>query len=130
MAFEPVKLVHPKTGQVVIATTPVDLTNFRFNDGYVAADTATLLVGGENGEEKYPGLVEGLKKVEQIEADEEAAAKAEAESPKSDVTPAPTEDAKVDAKSDAPSDDGKAATSSAKPAPAAKPASGTSAAAK
>ena len=129
MAFEPVKLVHPKTGQVVIATTPVDLTNFRFNDGYVAADAARLLVDAENGAEKYPGLAEGLKKVEEIEADEEAAAKAEAESPKSDVAPAPTEDAKVDAKSDAPSDDGKAAAP-AKPATAAKPASGTSAAAK
>lgn len=125
MAFESVKLVHPKTGQVVIATTPVDLTNFRFNDGYVAADTAALLVGGENGEQKYPGLVEGLKKVEQIEADEEAAAKAEAESPKSEVaeqTPAPSGDAKVDAKVDA--------SKSPTGGTAAKPASGSTAAAK
>ena len=34
MAFDPVHLVHPKTGVVVEATTAVDLTNFRFNDGY------------------------------------------------------------------------------------------------
>lgn len=121
MAFEPIKLVHPKTGQVVIATTPVDLTNFRFNDGYVAADTAALLVQGENGEEKYPGLAEGLKQVERIEADEEAAAKTEAESPKSDVAPAPTEDAKVDAKP---------GTASAKPVAGAKPAPGNTADAK
>ncbi|AYB69159.1 hypothetical protein SEA_EMIANNA_36 [Gordonia phage Emianna] len=67
MAFEPIQLVHPKTGVVVTATTAVDLTNFRFNDGYVPAEQAKVLVGSEGGAEKYPKLVEGLKVVDEIE---------------------------------------------------------------
>lgn len=111
MAFEPVKLVHPKTGVVVVATTPVDLTNFRFNDGYVAADTARLLVGAEGGEAKYPKLVEGLKQVEAIEKDEAAS----------------DEDAKVDVKSEVASDD-KSAPKPTTGGTAAKPASAPAAA--
>ncbi|AET09775.1 hypothetical protein [Gordonia phage GTE5] len=68
MSFNAVKLVHPKTGVVVTATTAVDLTNFRFNDGYVPVDTAKVLVGSEDGERKYPKLAEGLKVVEEMEA--------------------------------------------------------------
>lgn len=87
MAFDPVHLVHPKTGVVVEATTAVDLTNFRFNDGYVPVETATALTKAEGGEEKYPKLVEGLKQVETINKE-----RAEAES-KSDDAPAETETA-------------------------------------
>ncbi|AYD82127.1 virion structural protein [Gordonia phage Turuncu] len=70
MSFNAVKLVHPKTGVVVTATTAVDLTNFRFNDGYVPVDTAKVLVGSEDGERKYPKLAEGLKVVEEMESAE------------------------------------------------------------
>lgn len=33
MSFEEVKLVHPKTGVAVTATTAVDLTTFRYDGG-------------------------------------------------------------------------------------------------
>lgn len=105
MAFDPVHLVHPKTGVVVEATTAVDLTNFRFNDGYVPVETAELLVKADDGAEKYPKLVEGLKQVETI-------TKERAEAEGSEDAPAETE---------APADD---AEKSAK-APASKPASGS-----
>ncbi|AXQ62072.1 hypothetical protein SEA_FLOAT294_38 [Gordonia phage Float294] len=99
MSFNPVKLVHPKTGIVVTATTAVDLTNFRFNDGYVPVDTAKLLVGAEGGEEKYPKLVEGLKVVEEIEAAERGD-KAPADEAPADVDkPGETADKADDAKS-------------------------------
>lgn len=87
MSFNPVKLVHPKTGVVVTATTAVDLTNFRFNDGYVPLDTAKALVGAEGGEAKYPKLVEGLKVVEEIEAAERGD-EAPADAPADDAAPA------------------------------------------
>ena len=80
MAFKPVRLVHPKTGVVVTATTAVDHTNFRFRDGYVPADSARTLIKAEDGESKYPKLVEGLKKVDEIEAEEKQASEPEVES--------------------------------------------------
>ncbi|QFP97722.1 virion structural protein [Gordonia phage NadineRae] len=61
MAFEPVQLVHPKTGATVTATTAVDLTTFRFNDGYVPADSAEALLRVDGNDKKYPKLAEGLK---------------------------------------------------------------------
>ena len=72
MAFEPVKLVHPKTGIVVIATTAVDLTTFRFNDGYVPVEQARTLVDVEGADKKYPKLAEGLKAVDEAEKAEKA----------------------------------------------------------
>ncbi|AVD99784.1 hypothetical protein SEA_FLAPPER_40 [Gordonia phage Flapper] len=84
MSFNAVKLVHPKTGVVVTATTAVDLTNFRFNDGYVPVDTAKVLVGSEDGERKYPKLAEGLKVVEEMEAAEKGDEPAE-EAPAADA---------------------------------------------
>ncbi|WAA19668.1 hypothetical protein SEA_DALILPOP_41 [Gordonia phage Dalilpop] len=88
MSFNAVKLVHPKTGVVVTATTAVDLTNFRFNDGYVPVDTAQLLVGSEDGEQKYPKLAEGLKVVEEMEAAEKGEQPAE-DAPAADTADAP-----------------------------------------
>lgn len=82
MAFDPVHLVHPKTGTVVEATTAVDLTNFRFNDGYVPVETAELLVNEKEGQDKYPKLVEGLKQVDAIKS-ERAAEKAPTSKPAS-----------------------------------------------
>lgn len=41
MAFQPVRLTHPTKGEEfadVVATTPVDLSNFRFRDGYVKSE--------------------------------------------------------------------------------------------
>lgn len=72
MAFEPVKLVHPKTGVVVTATTAVDLTTFRFNDGYVPVEQARTLVDVEGADKKYPKLAEGLKAVDEAEKAEKA----------------------------------------------------------
>ena len=72
MAFEPVKLVHPKTGVVVTATTAVDLTTFRFNDGYVPVEQARTLVDVEGADKKYPKLVDGLKAVDEAEKAEKA----------------------------------------------------------
>ncbi|AKJ72368.1 virion structural protein [Gordonia phage GTE8] len=88
MAFEPIQLVHPKTGAVVTATTAVDLTNFRFNDGYVLADQAEALVKPEGGAEKHPKLAEGLKVVADIrsaQADSEEAPEPEADGEKADA---------------------------------------------
>ncbi|AET09867.1 virion structural protein [Gordonia phage GRU1] len=87
MSFNAVKLVHPKTGVVVTATTAVDLTNFRFNDGYVPVDTAKTLVGSEDGERKYPKLAEGLKVVEEMESAEKGDQPAE-EAPATDTADA------------------------------------------
>lgn len=83
MAFEPVKLVHPKTGVVVTATTAVDLTTFRFNDGYVPVDQARTLVAVEGADKKYPKLAEGLKAVDEAEKAEKA------EEPEGDKESAP-----------------------------------------
>ncbi|AXH50316.1 hypothetical protein SEA_JIFALL16_35 [Gordonia phage Jifall16] len=100
MAFEPIQLVHPKTGVVVTATTAVDLTNFRFNDGYVPAEQAKVLVGSEGGAEKYPKLVEGLKVVDEIE---KAQAGDEPEPEAADEKPEPeAADEKPDTESEKP----------------------------
>ena len=77
MSFKPVHLVHPKTGTVVTATTAVDLTNFRFDGGYIPADHARTLVKNKETAAKHPHLAEGLKKVDQIEADVAAGVKSE-----------------------------------------------------
>ncbi|AVE00694.1 virion structural protein [Gordonia phage Buggaboo] len=91
MTFQPVKLVHPKTGVVVTATTAVDLTNFRFADGYLPEDVARTLVAKTEGvEEKYPKLVEGVKSLDEIQR-----AEAEAEKPAEDA-PADSEGEKAD----------------------------------
>lgn len=75
MAFTPVKLVHPKTGVVVEATTAVDLTNFRFNDGYLPEEVARRIVEKTEGaDEKYPKLAEGLKSLDSIQEAESAGA--------------------------------------------------------
>ncbi|QOP66697.1 hypothetical protein SEA_ARTI_36 [Gordonia phage Arti] len=96
MAFEPIQLVHPKTGVVVTATTAVDLTNFRFNDGYVPAEQAKVLVGSEGGAEKYPKLVEGLKVVDEIQS---AQADSE-EAPEPETVDEKPTDEKADAESE------------------------------
>ncbi|UTN91400.1 hypothetical protein SEA_OUTIS_37 [Gordonia phage Outis] len=74
MTFQPVKLVHPKTGVVVEATTAVDFTNFRFADGYLPEDVARTLVDKtKDVGEKYPKLVEGVKNLDGIQEAERAA---------------------------------------------------------
>lgn len=70
MSFEDVKLVHPKTGVVVTATTPVDLTTFRYDGGYVPVDVARQLVQLEGADEKWPALAEGLKAIDGDESEE------------------------------------------------------------
>lgn len=92
MAFEPVKLIHPKTGVVVTATTAVDFTTFRFNDGYVPADVAKSLVDVEGADKKYPKLAEGLKQVEAIEAEEKGEEPAAEETPADDKGEATTDE--------------------------------------
>lgn len=77
MAFEPVKLVHPKTGVAVTATTAIDLTTFRYDGGYVPVDVARRLVKVEDADKLYPKLAEGLKAVDDAEKAEEPEAPAE-----------------------------------------------------
>ncbi|WGH20821.1 hypothetical protein QLT00_gp38 [Gordonia phage Commandaria] len=87
MAFDPIKLIHPKTGVVVEATTAIDLTNFRFNDGYVPVDQAETVLAAEGAEKKYPKLAEGLAALRETETVSDAPA-AESEKPET-VSDAP-----------------------------------------
>lgn len=68
MSFEEVKLVHPKTGVAVTATTAVDLTTFRYDGGYVPVDVARQLVQLEGADKKWPALADGLKALDDAEA--------------------------------------------------------------
>lgn len=98
MSFEEVKLVHPKTGVAVTATTAVDLTTFRYDGGYVPVDVARQLVQLEGADKKWPALAEGLKALDEAEAEVEVEVEVETpEKPEAKAAPKPTSGTKTSA---------------------------------
>lgn len=65
MAFQPVRLTDPKGDREdVIATHPVDLTNFQYRDGYVVSkDQSGLSKDDETGE--TASTVAGIRTLDQ-----------------------------------------------------------------